>query len=55
MKVTMNSDDMKFDKFVGLLKAAKMENTEKIPKCVKGIAFEVNRDDVRLQKLEESL
>lgn len=51
----MNSDEMKFDKFVGLLKAAKMENTENRPKCVKGIAFEVNQDDDRLQKLEESL
>lgn len=49
IKVTMKSDEIKFDKLVGLLMASELEQAEDNPTPVKRIAFTENHKDERVK------
>lgn len=52
IKATMNSDNTKFDKLMGLLMSFELERTQDQPLPVKGSAFTANAEDERVKKLE---
>lgn len=49
IKATINSDETKFDKLVGLLMSFKLERTEYQPHPVKVIVFTSNSEDERVK------
>lgn len=55
LTVAMNTDDMRFGKLVGMLKAEEMEVAEEPPKPWMGIAFTVDQGSEMLQIVEYNI